>query len=158
MSDLTEALATGLWRRLRDVILVAERIEDFAFGPGEEGRKALVAADADAMARDLVLRAFRLASDGINWQILTASAQGDAGATFEDLAVACSLPRLAIAERANELLQAGLCVRALDADRLLATQAGDAVIALVREVAGGLAKRAIESTERERSNGGLPLL
>lgn len=158
--DHVAAFASGMWRRLRDVILVAERIEDYAFRAEQEGRRrpAVAPGEADRLALDLTVRAFRLAGDGTNWQILSAAASADAGAPVEQLASACALPRLAITERANELIQAGLCVRAIDADRILVTEAGEALVGLVTSVAEAVVRRADEAGRRgEEANGERPL-
>ncbi len=164
MSDQDHAhrLASGMFRRLRDVILVAERIEDFTFGPAEPGqsRPALRDGDAPALARDLLLRALRSAGDSMNWRILEATEAEQEGCPIDGLAELCGLPRLAVTERANELVQAGLCMRAIDADRIVITDAGLALLAFVSATTTELARRAEESGGKERTNGerGLPVL
>lgn len=154
MSEFDPALlADGLWRRLRDVILVSERIDTFAFGPDPEDgarRVSLTDADARAISVEFVLRALRSAGDRTNYLILERACTAE-GVGADDLANELGVPRLAIAERVADLLQAGLAVRALDSDRVHATPAGEQVAALVRESAARLAATA----GRARSPGGV---
>jgi hypothetical protein len=164
VDDVTpgSAIAAGLWRRLRDVILVAERIEDYTFGSEDASEKhaALREGEAAAVARDLTLRAFRAATEAMNWQILSSAAESDDGVPIDTLCERCGLPRLAVTERMNELIQAGLCIRAIDVDRILVTDAGVALVALLGSISADLASRAERAPGRERTNGdhGLPLL
>ena len=143
-----EALADGLWRRLRDVLMAERQLERFAFAPegGHEARAsgrltALVedqAALAD-LARDVTLRALAAASDGLNYRVL--SRVGGGGVGLDELARAVGLPVLAASERVNTLAQAGLAARDLDRDAIVDTPAGRAVVALVEDVGAGLAAR-----------------
>lgn len=160
------SFARGLWRRLRDVILVAERVEHYAFGgAAEPGRRALAEGEAGELATEFVLRALRAAGDRTSWRILARAAEPPQGAALEDLAAELGIPRLAVAERANDLLQSGLVARALDADRVVATQAGIELVALVRETAAALAAEAErpagalrDGHEEGGERRGLPLL
>ncbi|HEX9713946.1 MAG TPA: hypothetical protein VGB52_15495 [Actinomycetota bacterium] len=159
-----EALAKGLWGRLRDVLLVAERIESFSFtaDADEPERAAVSEADADAVATDFVLRALRAASERTAWTILerTADAQNE-GVALEDLAAALGLPRLVVSERVSDLLQIGLAARALDTDRVFATPAGLELVRVVRSVAGGLSERVRKARRAEGGKvrgDGLPIL
>lgn len=155
-----EALAKGLWGRLRDVMLVAERIDSFAFGTDDPARAAFTDTDADAVATDFVVRALAAATDRTAFMILAAAADAmPEGALLEELAKAVDLPRLVIAERVSDLLQVGLAARALDQDRVVATTAGTEVVGFVRALAADLAEKVGKARRGEAGRGdGLPLL
>jgi hypothetical protein len=149
-----EALAEGLGRRLRDVMLAERRLETFAFSPEQPAaerpaRLARLLEDEGALAsvaRDLTLRALGVAGDGVNYRLLSRIA-GQA-VELDDLAVALGLPPLAVSERAGALAQAGLAARDVERDAVAATAAGRAVVALVERLAAGLVARC-------RAEGGL---
>lgn len=157
MSDIGAGLADGLWRRLRDVILVAERIDTFAFQDAvAPERIAFDPAEAEALAADFTIRALASAADPLNWRILAACAANDQGATLGALAEDLGVPRLVVSERVVELLQAGLVVRALDEDRAQATAAGAALVTLVAGVTSELSAR-IQKARGETGTNGLPI-
>lgn len=158
MSEIDD-LVEGLWRRLRDVIMVAERVETFAFGATETGPATLRldAAEAEALARDVVVRALRTAGDPLNWSILErAAASAEEGAALDEAAGALGIPRLVVSERVSELMQAGLAMRALDTDRVHATAAGLALVSLAGVAAAALAERVRKA--RGAEGNGLPVL
>ena len=75
-----EALADGLWRRLRDVLMAERQLERFAFAPeggreaGPPARLAALVDDEAALAdltRDLTLRALAAAAEGVNYRVLS---------------------------------------------------------------------------------------
>ncbi|HVL90208.1 MAG TPA: winged helix-turn-helix domain-containing protein [Actinomycetota bacterium] len=154
------ALADGLWKRLRDVILVAERVDTFVFGPGDTGelpKVILTEQEAATVATDFVQRALAAACDRTNFRILEA-ASADDGIAAADLAATLSLPVLVVSERVGDLLQTGLVSKALDTGRVYATAAGMQTVALVRDVAGRLAKTALKARGENGSNHELPVL
>lgn len=161
MSEFDPAtLAGGLWKRLRDVILVAERVDTFVFGPGDGGdlpKVVLSEEEAAAIATDFVQRALAAACDRTNFMILEAAA-GDDGIASGDLAAALSLPVLVVSERVGDLLQTGLVSKAMDSGRVYTTAAGLQAVALVRAVAEQLAKNALKARGENGSNHELPVL
>lgn len=142
-----EALADGLWRRLRDVVIAERRLERFAFAPeggpaGTPQRLAALLDDAAALAtlaRDLTLRLLAAATDAVNYRLLARLGAGPVG--LDDLAAALGLPPLAVSERVGALAQLGLAVRDLEHDRVVETPAGRDVVALVEAISGALAAR-----------------
>lgn len=154
------AMADGLWKRLRDVILVAERVDTFVFGPGEGGDLPKVALDeeeAGAIATDFVLRSLRAASDRVNFAILDA-ASGEDGIEAAELAARLQLPILVVSERVGELLQTGLAAKALDTGRVYATGAGMQAVELVKQTAERLAGTTLRARGPNGSMNELPVL
>lgn len=154
------AMADGLWKRLRDVILVAERVDTFVFGPGQGGELPKVemdAASAATIASDFVMRSLRAVSDSVNFSILEAASAED-GIEAAELASSLHLPILVVSERVGELMQTGLAAKALDTGRVYATGAGIQAVLLVRQVAERLAETAVRARGPEGSKHELPLL
>jgi hypothetical protein len=119
--------------RLADIAAAAARYDAYAFterpapepagpGAGEDG------GTADA-ARDLALAALRTAGDPLSYAMLRRMA--DADTTLAELAVTTGLPRLAVWERLNSLVAAGLAARRHDADAGGLTPAGAVLVELV---------------------------
>jgi hypothetical protein len=142
------ALADGLWRRLRDVLLAERQLERFAFAPDAERdtglprRLTALLEGAEALedlARDVALRALAAAADGVNYRVLRRLAHP--GVTLDDLAGAVGLTALAVSERVNALAQVGLAARELDRDAIVDTPAGRAVVGLVEAVGAEVAAR-----------------
>lgn len=142
-----DALAEGLARRLRDVLLAERRLERFAFAPetapGTDPRRLAALVDDDAalggLARDLTLRAFAAAADAVNFRLL--ACLGAEPLEWEPMARALGLPVPAVSERANALAQVGLAARDLERDGLAETAAGRRMVALVEAVSAGVAER-----------------
>ena len=143
-----EAVADGLWLRLRDVILAERRLERFSFTPevadaGVSVRLAALAGDPDALgrlARDVTLRALAAGSDPANAQILSALEDGRP-APLAELASRTGLPGLALAERVGALAQAGLAARDVEADAVLPTAAGRGLASFFDALTRALADR-----------------
>ena len=165
MTDLQpdeRALIDGLVRRIRDVLLVAERVGSFSFTgePSEPTRASLTDEEIDEAARDFVLRALAVSSDPLNHQILTRSCV-EGGVTVEQLSKDLGAGALVISERTNDLLQLGLTARALDSGLVRATEAGEAIVAMVDRVAEAIATRirkGRDDAQRGSGKDGLPLL
>jgi hypothetical protein len=124
---------TVLAGRLADIAAAAARYDAYAFseqpspdrsGPGDEGDGG--AADA---ARDLALAALRTAGDPLSYAMLRRMAEGDT--PLAELAAATGLPRIAVWERLNGLVAAGLAARRYEADAAGLTPAGAVVVDLV---------------------------
>jgi hypothetical protein len=142
------ALARALAARLRDAANAGERLASFAFSegaaaPGPELREG----EEMAAAHDFLLRVLRGIGDPLNWRVLSvvATAQDGERISLDVLADAVEMPRLAVAERANELIQLGLAARDLEHDSVLLSPAGSAMFDLIceldAEIAGWLSKR-----------------
>jgi hypothetical protein len=138
---MTDAIAEGLWQRLRDAALAERRLEAFAFSEGA-GRPRREAAGDEALAtlaRDVTLRAVGAAADPTGYRVLTGLAGGPV--PLDALARAIALPPLALSERLGALAQAGLARRALDRDEAEATEAGRGLVALIDAIAAGVRDR-----------------
>jgi hypothetical protein len=147
MATDAQAVAEGLWQRLRDALLVERRLEAFEFspespGPGRPGLAVLArdAGQARALARDLVLRALSLAADSANHRLLEAL-RGPGPVTVAEAARHAGLPEMAARERLAALAQAGLAGREAAGDLALATPAGLGLASLVDALSAELAGR-----------------
>ena len=124
------ALGQGLAARLADIASAAARYDAFAFterpasasddGPG---------GDPAAVARDLALAALRAAGEPLAYAMLRRMAGADAA--LADLGADTGLPRLAVWERINGLVAAGLVGRRHEDDTAGLTPAGRALVELV---------------------------
>lgn len=130
--DLVSDIADGLRRRLADIVAAGERLDAFAFEPGAAIRPGMPGSDDDAV-RDLMLRALRCASDAANYAMLRRLRGSDA--SLADLGELTALPRPAVSERVNDLLQVGLVARSHRGDEVGLTPAGAALVAIIESVA-----------------------
>jgi DNA-binding MarR family transcriptional regulator len=132
-NEIAELLAQGLTRRLAELKAASERLESFAFDPGDEAPDLLdEEGDSEAALRDLVLRALARAADPLNFVLIERLAAGDA--TVGDLAHHAGIPRAATSERINDLLQVGLVGRTHRGDGVGLTPPGRAIFDLVAAV------------------------
>jgi hypothetical protein len=140
---MTDAIAEGLWRRLRDAALAERRLEAFAWAESPRTAPAAPTAADDAalaaLARDATLRAVAAAADPTGYRVL--AQLGGGPVALRTLAHATALPHLALTERLGALAQAGLASRALERDEAEATDAGRALVGLIDRIAAGLAAR-----------------
>jgi hypothetical protein len=118
--------------RLADIAAAAARYDAFAFherpappGPGGDP------ADTASAARDLALAALRAAGDPVSYAMLRRMSDGDVD--LSDLSAVAGLPRLAVWERLNGLVAAGLAGRRHEDDSAGLTPAGLALVELVEE-------------------------
>ncbi|HET8979299.1 MAG TPA: hypothetical protein VFN87_14140 [Solirubrobacteraceae bacterium] len=139
-------LARALAARLRDATAAGEQLSSFAFhegtpAPGPE----LSDGQEREVAHDFLLRVLHGATDPLNWEVLSAVIAAEDSAAIDTVAERIRLPRLALTERCNALIQLGLVTRDLEHDAILATPAGEALFELVCEldaaIAGWLEKR-----------------
>jgi DNA-binding IclR family transcriptional regulator len=65
----------------------------------------------------------------------------EADTDLDALATLLGLPRLAVWERVNDLVQAGLVARSLEADQAGLTAAGEALVELVESIARAAAEK-----------------
>lgn len=155
-SGESQKAAEGLWSRFRDVVMALHRMQSFNFSAeGSEGRftdrwlDGIVKDDralADA-SQELVLRAFRVGADAVNFKILTNLSEEDAVA-LSRLAELSGLAHFALSERVNDLVQVGLAVRVLEEDAVRATSLTRGFLGLV----GGIERR-LTAMIRERLPG-----
>jgi hypothetical protein len=149
-------LARALAARLRDASAAGEQLASFAFRegtppPGVE----LAPGEERAAAHDFLLRALHGVSEPLNWSVLAAvvEAAGDLPTGegrapergIDALGIALGMPRLALTERVNGLIQLGLMARDLEHDSVTVSPAGTALFELIceldAEIAGWLARR-----------------
>lgn len=144
-----DLIADGLWRRLRDVVLAAERLERFRFAPEHPEGDARVGwvgelatePGLEEAALDLTRRAVAAAAESLNHRILSAL-DPEVGVPLAALARLVEAPTLAVAERVTELVQVGLAVHALEEGAVRVTAAGRAWLRLLEAIGGGVAERA----------------
>lgn len=123
-------LGRALAARLADIAAAAARYDAFAFTERPAPDPAADAAgDPALVVRDLALAALRAAGDPLSYSLLRRMAGGDAA--LADLCVTTGLPRLAVWERLNGLVAAGLAGRRHEDDSAGLTPAGAALVELV---------------------------
>lgn len=136
-----EVVGRGLAARIRDLRAALDRLDSFAFRPGQESESpggSESPGESERMARELVLRALRALSDPLNHDLLSRLAN-EGGASVGDLQSAVSLPRLAVWERLSDLLQVGLVERSLEGDRAALTPVGAVLVRLVEDMTNAAA-------------------
>jgi len=123
-----------------------DRLDRLESGTGEwllsQGEGALAEA-----AREMTLRAFRIAADPANFVILAFLSTRTA-APIAELEKASGLGRLALSERVNDLVQVGLAGRNIDTDQVQGTAAGAALVGLIEGVRQATAKKLAEALQR----------
>ena len=121
-----------LARRLKDITAAAARYEAFAYEEGDGGRPLDGQSPSGGetgntlLARDVALGALRSAGDPIAYAMLRRMAAGDA--PLADLMAETGLPRLAVWERVNTLVAAGLAGRDHATDIAGLTPAGRSIV------------------------------
>ncbi len=147
MSDPTaelEVFLAGLAGRVKDIALVLHRLDRLEAGDGrwlgEFVADQSVRFDA---AQEVLLRAFGVVSDRINWAILQELAAHET-CPLGRLAGATGLGRFALVERLNDLVQVGLASRLLDTDSAQVTPAGLALYRLVSYCSQEVSARAAD--------------
>ena len=121
-------LGKGLAGRLADIAAAADRYDAFAYNerPAPTGPDG---GDPAATVRDLALAALRVAGDPLSYAMLRRMAGGDT--SLADLGVITGLPRLAVWERLNGLVAAGLVGRRHEDDSAGLTPAGQVLVEFV---------------------------
>lgn len=144
MTDSANDLVEGLWARLRNVLIALDRIDRLETASDFVGWvDAFQRDDAqiDATARDWVLRALRLASDPLNYQLLVVLKNSD-GLSITELMRATQMPRVELTERVKDLAQLGFVAQSLESEMVLATRAAAGIVALIESLRDQIAERA----------------
>ncbi|MCJ7437890.1 MAG: hypothetical protein MUP97_09035 [Acidimicrobiia bacterium] len=123
----------ALGARLDEIEATIERLRTFAFEPDTAVSAVMGEGEVLDTARELVLRALRVMSDPLDYRLLLRLLDGDSD--LEVLGNLLALPHAAIWERVNDLVQAGLVGRSLEADQAGLTAAGQALVELVEAIA-----------------------
>ena len=133
-------LGKALASRLADIAAAVDRYDGFAFSEaaGAARRRAVPTIQAGA-ARDLALAALRAAGDPLSYAMLQRMAGGDT--PLGELGRATGLPRLAVWERVNGLVAAGLAGRRHEDDSAGLTPAGSTLVELVEGAVGRRRRR-----------------
>jgi len=122
-------LGTALAARLADIAAAVDRYDAYAFSERPTDHGAHGPGDPGLVARDLALAALRTAGDPLAYAMLRRMAGGDA--PLADLRATTGLPRLAVWERVNGLLAAGLVGHRHEDDSAGLTPAGLVLVELV---------------------------
>lgn len=145
-------LSRSLAGRLRDAVDAGERLASFAFREGEPGPGTeLRDGEELAVAHDFLLRVLHGVSDPLDWRLLSAVVSqagaegrgedpGEAGLPLDALSDMLELPRLAVTERVNGLIQLGLMARDLEHDSVMASPAGVGLFELICELDAEIAR------------------
>jgi hypothetical protein len=124
----------ALGARIDEIEATMERLRSFAFEPDTSASlPAMGVGEVLDTGRELVLRALRVMSDPLDYRLLLRLLESDAD--LEGLGSLLALPRAAVWERVNDLVQAGLVGRSLEVDRVGLTAAGQALVELVEAIA-----------------------
>ncbi len=136
MSSEHEAIVDGLAARVRNLLRSLDRqdrletAQAFVGWLEKERRDGTLPDDA----RELLLRALRVASDPVNYRIL-GRLDPLVPVEIPELLRHCGLERVAVSERVNDLVQAGLAVRELVNDQVRGTALAGGVVSLVEGIA-----------------------
>ena len=143
LDDLSSVLAL----RLRDIARMLDRLDRLESGTG----KWLAAQDDAALkeaAREMTLRALRVAADPINFAILNHLAV-HSSVPLADLETAARLSRLALSERVSDLVQVGLAGRNIDTNHVQVTPASAALAAWINNIGEATTKKLAEAMNNE---------
>ena len=142
-----DAVAEGLWLRLRDVLMAERRLERFEFSPEAPGgaayRLATLAADPQVrlgLALDMTLRSLAALADPTSFRILGALRSGQP-VPLTDVARQAGLGEVAAAERVHALAQVGLASRDVERNCAMETAAGRGLVLLAEGLAAEVAAR-----------------
>jgi len=152
LEQAAKAIAGSLWERFRLLALAVDRAESFvgmAPGGGPLGELAAAGRSVEALAhnpeeirvvaQELVLRAFRAALEPTNLALLKALREEPSTASSE-LAAATGLSRLLLHERINDLIQAGLVAKDVQADSVQPTGAVAPLVDFMDRVTAALCR------------------
>lgn len=143
MSSPERDLVEGLWARLRNALIALDRVDRLESASEFVGWvEAFQRDDAqiDATTRDWLLRALRLASDPLNYWILSALHESD-GLSIAELMRVTNATRVDVVERIRGLAQAGFVAPALESDTVQGTRAAAGFVAWVESLRQQMAER-----------------
>ncbi len=148
-----EDLAEGLWAWVRHLAMAMHRLEGFSFHEGspgpEEGSLAELQDPArqEDLAREFVLRVFRVGADAAHYRLLRRLRQSDP-VPLAELARLEGTGRLAMTERLNEMVQAGLVTRILETDSARPTRLAEGLMDVIEDIAARVAGKIGERAPR----------
>ncbi|MBI4488694.1 MAG: hypothetical protein HY694_06375 [Deltaproteobacteria bacterium] len=144
-----DAVAEGLWQRVKEMAMARKRLENFVFSPDADlsGQKKRWVDDliedeqkTKLLATEMTLRAFRMGVEGVNYKIL-ALLQKERAITISRLADSTGLPELIVGERVSDLVQVGLASRDMENDQVQATLLTDSLVKIVEGVVEELSQK-----------------
>jgi hypothetical protein len=145
-------LAQALARRLQDAVMAGDRLASFALTAGlrAPGPQLRTGEELGA-AHDFLLRVLHAVSEPVGWRVLAAVVSEhsrpcndqptEPDVPLDILADMLELPRLAVSERVNALIQLGLMSRNLEHDAVTPSPAGAALFDLICELDADIARR-----------------
>ncbi|MCI0443740.1 hypothetical protein L0152_11035 [bacterium] len=143
VSKWMEDFVNELWFRFRAIALAIDQTQRFvAIAPGTESiqeQKLWLKKlpdhpeEVSDIARDLVLRAFRVAVDITNYKILQ-SILKEPWVASSELMKESGLNTLSLSERVNDLIQVGLVVKDVQTGQVQGTQAAQRLVELIEEM------------------------
>jgi len=139
--------AEGLWQRLKEMVLLRKRLENFVFMPETNPKEKvngwldhlLDEGQVKLLATELTLRTFRVGVEAINYKILV-RLQQERSVSISMLADLTGLPDLLVGERVNDLVQVGLALRSIDNEQVNATLLTDSLLGIIGETTEVLIK------------------
>lgn len=150
MAQGLNALSFALAMRLRDIARMLDRLDRLEAGTGE-WLGAQRDEDWRAAAKEMTLRALRLAADPTNFALLS-FLTAHPTTPMRELEAASGLGRLALSERLNDLMQVGLAGRDLDTDQVQITAGGAALVGLIESISGATARTLTEALQPNHMN------
>jgi hypothetical protein len=138
-------ITQGLRDRLRTLLLALDRrdrletAQTFVGWLERERAEGNLATDA----REMLLRALRVASEPLNYQILSHLDPLES-IDLEELMEVTALGRVAASERVNDMVQTGLVVRELVDDQIRGTELAQGLTLLIERIAAEAGKRLAE--------------
>lgn len=163
LSKWMEDFVDELWFRFRAIALAIDQTQRFvAITPGTESINAQELwlknlsnhpEEVQEIARDLLLRAFRVALDSTNYRILQNILKESWVATSELVKVS-GLNTFSLSERVNDLIQVGLVVKDVQTGQVQATKAAQRLVELMEELQNGLSSNILEKFKdlRKKAN------
>ncbi|NND01273.1 MAG: hypothetical protein HKN91_00665 [Acidimicrobiia bacterium] len=139
MADLSEVkndMQRGIVARLRTLLLVLDRQDRLETGEAFTG---WLEAEANSRrisdhAREMLLRAMRVASDPVNYAVLAGLDLMEPVAILE-LMESTGLSRVAVSERVNDMVQTGLAIREMVNDEVRGTDLTRGICSFIESAA-----------------------
>ncbi len=129
-----EEIAEGVAAMVRYRIAVIDREDRLEVGTGTWTSTFLAdTAGRSEALREVTLRALQIGFDPVNFGVLRALAGDESMATAE-LEARTGLGRVALGDRVGDLVSAGLAAKVPEADQVVGTGAGRALVAFVDQI------------------------